>query len=383
MKVSFLERNENLVQQYGHLTEGVGHYSGDSRMAQMEENKMNILLDSAVRNFCDEQGINMNLAQLTEAMTRNANIATFVKRQLPLIRKVYPSMISRELVSTQPMEQPETKVFYFDIKRGTGDTSLSADIHNQRNYANNVEYNPDSPTAIKEIYLELTSDSLSATIKKLKRHHTVEVEQDLMAYHGMNAGSELDFALSAEITREWDRTIIQDMLDKATGGASTFDMTVPAGITYSDRKVWMEMLYEKMIDVDTAIYLKRYRKTNFIVVPAVIAGFMEKMHGFVTDPTNVNSKIIQTGGRYFMGTLNSRWRVYCDPFFPANKILMGYNNPSDWFDTSYVFCPYIMSYFSPVFVDPDTLVKKCAILSRAAMLCVVPDLLGYVTITSS
>jgi hypothetical protein len=388
ISASFLERNEELVNRYGHLLEGVGHHSGNAKMAEYEQNKLMILLDNLVQNRAQIHRIdprNLEGKSLEETMTKNAAIATMVTAELPLIRKVYPNMMTRELISIQPISQPAAKVFYHDIQRGTGaddGTSLSTSIHSKRTYGDNVEYNESSPTAIKEIKLVITSEDVSATEKKLKSKWTVESEQDLYAYHGLNAESELSLALASEIVREWDRTILQAMIDGATGGSATFDMTVPAGLTYEDRKYWMETLYEKFIDVDNAIFKKRYRRTNFIVLPADQAAFVDKMSGFRADSVSFDEKVIATGGRYFMGTLNSRWRVYVDPFL-SGTILMGYNNPGNWMDTAFVFAPYILSYFSDTFQDPDTFVKTRAILSRAAMKVTVGDLLGTITVTGS
>jgi hypothetical protein len=382
---SFVERDENLIKSYGHLLEGITHHTGDPKMIEYEKQKLAILMDNAVRaEGVKRENPDITLEQLQkEAQTSTGSASTFVRTQMPIIRKVYPSMMARELVSIQPMSQPTTKLFYYDIIRSDDSTSVTADVHTQRNYANNVEYDPNAPTAIKEIQLVITDSSVTATEKKLKAKWTVEAQQDIRAYHGINVEGDLTSALAREITQEWDRTILQDLLDGATGGAATFDQSVPTGITYTDRKVWMETLFEAMIDVDTSIFKKRYRKTNWIVFPAEIAGFIEKMAGFKADPTSVDTKIIATGGRYFMGTMNNRWRCYCDPFFPSNKILMGYNNSSDWMDTAYVFCPYILSYFSDTFTDPNTFQSVRAILSRAARKCVVGDLLGVVTVTGS
>lgn len=379
---SFLKRNEQYQKTYGHITEGVKHFSNDPRLNELEENKMAVMIANATENFCMEKGLS-DYKALKEATTLSTDASTFVRIQMPLIRKVYPSMISREFVSVQPMSQPTTMLFYYDIVRGADGSSLSQEIHDQRTYADNEEYNPSDPMAIKDISLKITSSSVSATTKKLKERHTVESEQDIMAYHGISVEADLVNALSAEIAREWDRVIIQAMLDGATGGASTFDMSVPAGITYGDRKYWMETLYEKMIDIDTQIYKKRYRKTNFCIASADIASFIEKMAGFRADDTSVDQKVISTGGRYFMGTLNSRWRIYVDPFMASTKMLMGYNNPGNWLETSVVWAPYILSYFSDSFLNPDTFVKTRAILSRSCVKVCVPDLLGVLTTTSS
>jgi len=369
------------MKDYAHLIgEGIKHFTGSKELGILETKRMAVMLENAEETLALQHG--MDRHAFREAQTSTGSMSTFVKTQLPIIRRVYPNMISRELVSVQPMTQPTTKLFYYDIKRDDA-TSLADGIHDKRTYANNVEYNPDSATAIKEINLTLTDSDVSATEKKLKAKWTVEAQQDIMNYHGINVENDLTGALATEITREWDRQNLQSLLDGATGGAATFNLTVPDSLTYQDRKYWMETLYEKFIDVDTQIFKKRYRKTNWILVPADIAGFIEKMAGFRSDGANPEQQVIQTGGRYFMGSLNSRWRCYCDPFFPSNKILMGYNGTGDWLDTAAVFAPYILAYFSDTFTDPNTFQKVRAILSRAAFKVVVGDLLGVITTVGS
>lgn len=385
MKASFIERDQRLLDKYGHLLDEAKHYTGNAKLNEMEENKMAILIDNAVRATCVENGIDYNtfdIAKVEEtAQTSTGSIAYMIKTKMAMIGQVFPNMMSREIVSLQPIPQPTYKIFYNDFKRDD-DTSLADAIHTNRDYANNVEYKPDDPTAVKTITFEITSEDVSATTKKLKGNVTIEVEQDLMAYHGMAAMSLITGAMGAELTREWDRTIIADLFAGATGGTAYFNKTVPSGITYVDRKAWMETLFEKFVDVDTQIFKKRYRKTNYIIVPADEAGFIEKMEGFVADTLSVDSKVLKTGGRYFSGTLKNRWRIYVDPFIEG-EILLGYNNPGDWTETSYVFSPYEMAYLSPEVTNPNTFVKTRAVMSRAARKLVIADLLGKVILTES
>jgi hypothetical protein len=383
---SFVDVRPEVLDRHAHMLEGIKHHSDNPKLNALETNRTAVMMENAVNDFCKRKGISYSqLKQMTSEANINvsADAAAFVKIQLPLIRKVYPNMISREFVSVQPMSQPTMKIFYHDLIRKPAGTSLSAAIHTNRTYADNEEYNEASPVAIAKIGAKITTADVSATEKKLMYENTVEAEQDFQAYHGISLDGELTAELGVEVTREWDRMILQDMLDQATGGTATFSTAEPASLTYQDRKYWMETLMEKIIDIDTLIFGKTYRQTNFIVVPHTIAGFMAKMSGFIVNPIGADQQVIQTGGRYFMGTLNSRWRVYVDPFFPTTQVLVGYNNPGNWMETAYVWSPYILSYFSDPFTDPETFVTKRAIMSRAAMKCVRPDYLGVLTISSS
>ncbi len=382
--VSFIERNENYHKRYGHLVEGVKSQVTGKVIDQIMQNKMEILMNNLMEMRCQEYGVdinNINIAELHE-QTANSGIAYVVKTELAMIDKIFPNLLMNEIASIQPLDEPTSTIFYTDIQREDG-TSVSSAIHTNRTYGDNVEYNPSAPQAIKELNYVITSDTITTTEKKLKASITIEVQQDLLRRHGKNAESIMTANLASETVREWDRMGIQAMYDGATGGAAVFNKTEPSGLAYEDRKYWMETLYEKMIDVDNSIFKKRYRKTNFIICGADEAAFIEKMQGFRPVEGDVTTQMIATGGRYFMGTLKNRWRVFVDPLESAGKILMGYNNPSKWEETSFVFAPYILAYMSPWFVNPDTLRQTRAILSRAGMKVVVGDLLGVVTVTSS
>jgi len=387
MKVTFTERNDMLMDKYGHLLDEAKHFSGSQMLNELEENKMAVLIDNAVQGACRKYGQDYNeftLRSLDEATTKQTDtgdIAYTVKLQLAMIGQIYPNMISREFVSLQPITQPNYKIFYNDFKRSDG-TSLSSDIHARREYANNVEYDPTSPTDIQTVDMEVTSEDVAATTKKLKGNVTIEVEQDLLAYHGMNAMSLVTSNMGAELTREWDRTIIADLFSLASGGTAYFNKKQPVGISYEERKFWMETFYESILDVDNMIFKARYRRTNFLIVSADEATFMAKMKGFEASDIASDAQIIKTGGRYFAGTLANRWRVYVDPFI-TGEMLVGYNGAGNWSETGYVFSPYEMAYLTDAFTNPDTLVKTRAIMSRAARKCVIPGLYGKVIITNS
>lgn len=381
IKSTFLERDEKLFARFGHLVEGIKSFNEETTF--QDQNKALQMLDSAVREEYSRNGKDYN--SLTDEQfleqTDTGDMATNIQTTMAMIGKVFPNLITKGIMSIQPLKQNGTNIYYRDIQREDG-TSLSSGIHTNRTYANNVEYDPSSPTAIKNISMKITKDTISTTEKKLINKVTMEVQQDMIRDHGISAKVTLDSAMFSEIVREWDRTNIQNMIDGATGGSATFSTAEPSGLTYADRKYWMETLYEKFIDVDNQILKKRYRKTNFIVCGADESAFISKMSGFKATEVDVTHQVVATGGRYEMGTLSNQWKIIVDPFL-SGTILMGYNNPGNWLETSYVFAPYIMSYFSPEFVNPETLVRSRAMMSRCGAKVVQGDLLGTVTVTSS
>ena len=128
-----------------------------------------------------------------------------------------------------------------------------------------MDYATATPTEggddIPEIDFNMRSASVTAETKKLKARWTLESQQDLMAYHGINAEIELLAVLGIEIRREIDRTIINDLLRNATGGNVTWSSQIAPGFNGSERE-WRMTLYDAIIDANNLIYKKRYRNAS-------------------------------------------------------------------------------------------------------------------------
>lgn len=455
---SFLERNPRLMDKYGHLVDGIKHPSGDAHETELEQNKLALLIDNTVKEGCRRYGIDyttFDLNKVTEATTPasgqtavggagqiggvnnpvgiagngvdpNGN-AFIIKNTVAMITQLFPNMIARNIVSVQPIPQPSYKIFFMDILRsnaytnagdydGTNSTSINAGqkanegIAGARNYSDSYEYvGYDASTGkqdpdIRELRMELSNVDVSAEEKKLKVNVTMEVQQDLMAYHGMNAMSIMSGELSKEIAREWDSKIIADMYYAAglnedvlksrleskkarstvtvsrTPIIKSFDMDYRGNqlsdytASWADREAYLNTFYETFEDVATEIYKRRFVRPNFMVIPVKLGAMFRKLKAFDTTPMNMDSGRIVTG-RYFAGTFKGICDVYVD--VNAKDVLVGYNG-SSWMDTGYVFSPYELAYMSPVVINPDTFRQTQAMLSRAALQCIAPDCYGII-----
>lgn len=455
---SFLEVNPRLMDKYGHLVDGVKHFSGSAYETQLEQNKLAILIDNTVKEGCRRFGIDYNtfdLNKVTEGTTAASGQtavggagtiggvtnpvgiagtgidpmgkAFIIKNTVAMITQMFPNMISRELVSVQPIPQPSYKIFFMDILRSNAYTSAgdydgqntkSVDagqksnqgIVGARDYSNSYEYvgydaaNGVHDPDIRELRMEMASVDVGSTEKKLKVNVTMEVQQDLMAYHGMNAMSIMSGELSKQIAREWDSTIIADMyiaaaksedvlqsrLQSAKTGSTVrvdrtpieaqFDMSYrdnafsESTASWADREAYLNTFYEKFEDIATEIYNRRFVRPNFMVVPTKLGAMLRKLKAFDIVDLNMERQRIGTG-RYFAGTFKNVCNVYIDS--NAKDVLVGYNGDS-WMNSGYVFSPYEMAYFTPVVINPDTFRQTQAMLSRAARQCIAPDCYGII-----
>lgn len=314
--------------------------------------------------------------------TLQTNVGAFTTFAFPLIRRIYPRLIATELFSVQPMSQPTGKVFFLDFKYGTGaDDGNRIDL--KANF-NKAFANSSEGASVAEINMDISSTTVTAIEKKLKAEWSIEAQQDLYAYHGLNAESELMAVLGDEILREIDRELIDHAVDNAGAGNVNWDAAPASYATwdYSQRRAYDESLYGAIVDANNAIFKKRYRNATWIVADADTCARLEKLEGFkLADNSDANAEI-QHGGRHLFGTLKTRWKIYKDPWFTTNKMLLGFKGDS-FLDAGLVYAPYIPVYVTPLFVDPATFKPRRGMMSRYAKQMVVSDCFATVTVTNA
>ena len=309
----------------------------------------------------------------------------------PLVRRIMPRLIANELVSVQPMTQPTGKVWYMDTyyspavpgtdsPGGGADRSVAATFN--KDYGNSPG---EGASGVKEVHFRLSSVDVTADSKKLKTTWTIEAEQDIMAYHGLNVADELLNIMSDELVREIDRTLIADMLATAGAGNVNWAKSRPASGAYStiDPKIYDETIWDAIIDADLLVFKKRYRKTSWLVAGPDVCARFEKLNKFrsaFANPTEAQLAIQH--GVHLFGTLSTRWTVYCDPWFEADKILLGYKGGS-FLEAGYVYSPYIPVFTTPTWMDPATFKTVRGMMSRYAKHNVVPELYATVTLVDS
>lgn len=244
-----------------------------------------------------------------------------------------------------------------------------------------VDYSLTTPTEggdnIPEIDFNMTSDSVVAETKKLKAKWTLEAQQDMLAYHGVNAETEMLAILGDEIRREIDRQIVNDLYNIASAGNVNWSATAPADYNGSDREYKMT-LWEAIIDANNLIYKRRFRNATWIVADPDTCARLEKLDGFSEVQRDWAG---QAGmGLERFGVIRNRFTVYKDPMAPAGKILLGHKGTSI-FETGYVYAPYVPLYTTPVFTDPNTMQSVRSVMSRYARKPLITDLYATVTIT--
>jgi len=367
---SWMQEDPQRRERWAYLTEGLDESRKDRAKADtgLMRRQLEVLLDNTV----GPEG-------LREDVSTTSLVQPFTTFRFPLVRRVFPRLIAQDIFSVQPMTQPTGKVFFFQTEY-TGGVRRDLTANFDKEYATTGE----NPSLVGELSMRIADQDVSAEGKKLKYQVTAENEQDLMAYHGMNAQDEMLAALSDELVREIDRTLIEDCISGVpTANAFTWAATAPTGTPWSNLEPakYYHTLFHKLVDANDAIFAKRYVNAQWIVAGLNATAFMEKtgelrMTG-TTDPANW--QVVQ--GIHLFGVLQNRWVVYKDPWLDANTILMGYRGPT-FMHAGYVYAPYIPIYTTPPLTDPLTFKTSRGMMSRYAKVMVIPEQYAKVSITA-
>lgn len=261
-----------------------------------------------------------------------------------------------------------------------------------------------SPTpspVIPEIDIKVESIAVTAVTRKLRAKWSPELAQDLNAYHSLDAEVELTQILSEQIAMELDREILNDLLTSASGanffwsrspgkfvnkatGAEVLRGTGAPGPAFTGTvREWYETFVETIIDVANQIHRKTLRgSANFIVVGPDIATILEASvyyrpsytldgQGQVSSPMSIGCEKV--------GTLSNRFTVYKDPYFPRNKVLVGYKGGS-YLETGYVYAPYVPLIVTPTIFNPEDFTPRKGVMTRYGKKLVRADFYGTVTV---
>ena len=205
----------------------------------------------------------------------------------------------------------------------------------------------DSSPRIPDVDIKIDAVSVTATTRKLRARWSPEMAQDLTAYYSIDVEAELTNILSEMITLDIDREILNDLLTQATAAnyfwsrapgrfvnkytgteaARTASGLYPGPQFAGTVREWYETLIETITDAANVIHKKTLRGSgNFIVCSPEVGTILE-----ATVAYRANYKIDSDGqvrdnmsiGAEAVGTVNGRYSVFVDPYFPVNKILVG------------------------------------------------------------
>jgi len=264
-------------------------------------------------------------------------------------------------------------------------------------------FSTSSPSPIiPEIDIKIESIAVTAVTRKLRARWSPELAQDLNAYHSLDAEVELTQILSEQIALEIDREILNDLLteaqganyywsrlpgkfvNKRSGAEATKSSSLASGPQFTGTvREWYETLVETIIDVANEIHRKTLRgSANFIVCSPDVATIFEASvlykPALKIDGDGQVGAPFQLGAAQ-IGSLSNRFTVYKDPYFPRNKVLVGYKGGS-YLETGYVYAPYVPLIVTPTIFQPEDFTPRKGVMTRYGKKMVRADFYGTVTV---
>lgn len=261
--------------------------------------------------------------------------------------------------------------------------------------------NPPSPV-IPEVDIKIESVAVTATTRKLRARWSPEMAQDLTAFYNIDVEVELTNILSEHITLEIDREILNDLLTQA-GAANLFWSRAPGKIVnkvtgaealqtsalspgpmiYANAQDWYQTLLETITDAANQIAKKTLRgSANFIVTSPDVCTMLEHLSTYkssfkIDSDGQVSDNM--TIGAESVGNLNGRYTVYKDPYFPANRILIGLKG-NTFLESGYIYAPYVPLILTPVIYSQEDFTPRKGIMTRYGKKLVRADFYATVTV---
>jgi hypothetical protein len=249
--------------------------------------------------------------------------------------------------------------------------------------------------SIPEIDVQLRSETIAAKTRKLKAQWTPEFSQDLNAFHSLDAEAELTNILSEYISLEIDLEILDMLIENvptsqvANWSAKVGEEINTAGTAfesntngvYYTQMSWFQTLGIKLQKISNLIHQKTLRGgANFMVVSPTVATVLESIPGFAADTDGDVSKATYAFGVQKIGALNSRYKVYKNPYMNEATILMGFRG-NQFLESGAVYAPYIPLIMTPLVYDPNTFTPRKGIMTRYAKKMVRPEFYGKVHVS--
>jgi len=237
----------------------------------------------------------------------------------------------------------------------------------------------ESTLDIPELNMELRSEEIVAKTRKLKTKWTPEFQQDVNAYHSLDAEAELTTVMSDYMAREIDLELLQMIRDASVNnsawsaklgnyynGSGFQDFTqIQSETAAYTRTQWFQELMITINSVSNNIYQKtQLGGANFLVTSPKIATIFQSMPGFTSDATKDFTKVFAAGTKK-VGNFRGEFDVYVIPYYTNNEILMGYKG-SSFLHTGAVYAPYIPVISTPIIWDPENYVPSKALMTRYA-----------------
>jgi hypothetical protein len=280
--------------------------------------------------------------------------------------------------------------FFVSGSAVTGTVEVTYHKQTKDNFRGDFEDRDGTDLNIPQLNMAFRSESITAKTRKLKTEWTTEASQDISAYQNIDLEAEMTSLMSDHIGKEIDLEVLS-MLElnanttdywtaennKILNAGGTDFAAMTSGY-YNSQGQWFQTLGTVLNRVSNRIHTKTLRgAANFMVISPDVATIIESIPGFAADGDGSFKEF--GAGVARVGTFQNRFKVYKNPYYTSNKILMGYKGES-YLECGAVFATYVPLILTPVVLDPDNFTPRKGIMSRYAKKMIRPEFYGTVTV---
>jgi hypothetical protein len=120
---------------------------------------------------------------------------------------------------------------------------------------------------------------------------------------------------------------------------------------------------------------------NFMVCSPTVATILESIPGFAADTDGAADTMKYAFGVQKIGSLNSRYKVYKNPYMTENTILMGFRG-NQFLECGAVYAPYVPLIMTPLVYDPQAFTPRKGIMTRYAKKMIRPEYYGKLYVSN-
>lgn len=222
---------------------------------------------------------------------------------------------------------------------------------------------------VDEVDVRVVSEPVVARPRKLKSIYMFDVAYDLKMSFGLDMDQVILKATSGEIGYEIDNEIMQDLL-KIAGSDSTWNKKPE--FKGMDIKAHEATLINAINDASNTILsnTKRYEAT-FIVCGKDAATYIESLNTNVSNYGAIFQRVDTNGivgGPHLIGVLDGKYKVYKNPYYPDNTMLVGAKGEM-FIEAGYIYAPYLPLFASQLLVDADFKAQRgfCTLYAKKAV----------------
>lgn len=323
------------------------------------------LLDLTVRENAKNIAMLEHQGVFTEAEQTTSAFAAFTKWAVPLVRKLWPRGLAREVMSHQSMNQPTGLAHTVDHQySATGAYASGTSIYKNPD----PSYSDDLGEAVepRKLRMRITAANITCDSKKLITDWTIEALQNLQAYHGLALEPAVMSMLGKQIMRERDRESIDGLVTNATSDTTwtaTQPMGASSGWSNATPKEYQEELGDAIIDAEEEIFKTVYTRPNVMLCGPTFASRLMKLSRFrLRGMGDYEADLVE--GPNLLGTFGEHMKCFVDPYFSDDQALLALKT-NEWKKQGAAHLDFVPLWVSPTIPDTTFTFSK-GVLNRSA-----------------